>query len=330
MTGSGRSRCFRPHVAIALATVLWARCGEGAPPAKSARSCRPPEPADAGPAPAYSYRRCLPDRKVGEFLVELAERHTAVSGSIAESPVPVNVRQLVGQSGGCRLLRRRQLVCDPPCTGGSTCGESGQCQPYPENLHAGSVAIRGLRCQVQMQPDAISRQYWDTALPHPGYSSGAAIELVATGAEVPAFSLVGQGVAAFSLQGAPLRLDRGKPLPVSWQVADPGPARVQLDLNVDQHGVTPVTLSCEADDTGSFEIPLDLIEQLLAAGVSGYPKLRASRQTVDSVDLPPGCVELIVASVQERSLEVAGHTACRSDADCLPPRRCNVASQSCL
>ena len=87
---------------------------------------------------------------------------------------------------------------------------------------------------------------------------------------------------------------------------------------------------CEAADTGSFEIPATLTARLLAAGASGYPRLLAARQTVDRIDLPPGCVELVIASPVERNIEVAGHTPCRRDTECPPGRTCNTATQSCL
>jgi hypothetical protein len=313
---------------IALATVLWAGCGEQAPP--SPPSCLAPPPAESLPAAAVPHRRCPLERKVGEFVVELGERYTAVSGGIAEAPVPVDVREVVAEAGSCRLLRRRQLACVPACGAGMTCADGGRCLRYPDNLDAGTVEVKGLRCQVQMRPDPTARRYSNTTLPHPGYTPGASIHLAATGADVPAFSLVGWGVVALALDEAPLRLEPDQALRVSWQAAEPGPARVQLDLDVDQHGITPVTLSCDAADSGSFEVPADLVARLLAAGVSGYPKLRVSRQTVDSRDLPPGCVELIVASARELSLQVVGHTPCRNDTDCPAPQRCNVVSQSCL
>jgi hypothetical protein len=324
MTGPGQA------VRVAMVAGLLAGCGQGADPAGRTAVCRPPEPAETPVTPVVSYRRCPLASKVGEFLVELGERFTAVSGSVAEAPVPVDVRELVAESGPCRLLRRRLLACDPTCTGGMTCGEAGRCLRYPDNLDAGTVGVTGLRCQVEMRPDADSRRYWNTTLPHPGYAPGVAIRLRASGAALPPFSLAGWGVAPLALDEGPLRLEPGQPLRLSWRPGEPGPARVQLDLDIDQHGVTPATLSCDAPDSGSFEVPPDLIGMLLAAGASGYPRVRVSRQTADSVDLPPGCVELIVFSAVERNLEVAGHTPCRTDADCPAPKRCNVASQRCL
>ena len=317
-------------LALALAAGPGRGCGQGADPAAGQVVCRMPEPAEIPAPPAVAYRRCPLASKVGEFQVELAQHFTAVSGSIAEAPLPTDVREVVVESGPCRLLRRRVLDCDPACTAGMTCAEAGRCVRYPGNLDAGTVGVTGLRCQVQMHPDPVSQRYWDTNLPHPGYEPGASIGLHASGAAVPPFSLAGWGVAPLVLDQALLRLEPGQPVPIAWTPGQAGPARIQLDLVINQHGITPATLSCEVPDSGRFEVPVDLIERLLAAGTSGYPQLRVSRQTSDSADLPPGCVEFVVSSAVERSLDVAGHTPCRSDVDCPTPKRCQVVSQSCL
>jgi hypothetical protein len=314
--------------ALAPALLLLAACGSPAGDASSA-TCRAAaaSPAEAGPLP---YRVCPLAAKVGEFRVERAERFTGVSGSVAEAVVPGDVRELVEETAGCRLLRRRLLTCDPTCAPGMTCGDGGRCVRYPDNLDAGTVTLDGLLCPVTMRPDPTGCRYWDTTLPHPAFEAGAPIRLTASGGALPPFSLDGQGVSPLAIDEATLRLTPGQPLRVTWRPGAPGPARVELTFALDQHGVTPSALVCEAADTGSFEVPADLVGRLLAAGASGYPKLLGSRQTVDSVELPPGCVELIVASSLERPLQVAGHTPCRRDRDCPAGTTCNVATQSCL
>jgi hypothetical protein len=316
-----------PTAALVGALLLSSACEPARENAASAACPAPTAPEPAGPLP---YRACPLAAKVGEFRVERTEHFTAVSGSVAEAVVPGDVPELVEAAGGCRLLRQRLLTCDPGCGPGMTCGEGGRCARYPDNLDAGTVTLEGLRCPVAMRPDPAGRRYWDTRLPHPGFEPDARIQLTASGGALPAFTLAGAGVSPMTLDEASLLLAPDRPLQLTWQPAEPGTARVELTLSIDQHGVTPSTLVCEATDSGSFAVPADLIGKLLAAGASGYPELLASRQTVDSADLPPGCVELIVGSPVKRSLQVAGHTPCRRDADCPAARACNLATQSCL
>ena len=237
----GQPRRRRRHdrcAAAGLATVLLASCGEQAD-RRPRRRLSAAGPADTPATAAVPYRRCPLASKVGEFLVERAERFTAVSGSIAEAAVPGDVRELVEEVGGCRLLRRRLLACFPACAGGMTCGEWGRCVRYPDNLDAGTVGGEGLRCPVRCAP----------TLPPAGTgtrrclirlsSRGPPFTSPRAGARCPAFSLVG---------GACLRSPSTRRR-CGWSPtsrcacpggpAEPGPARVELDFAVDQHGMTP-------------------------------------------------------------------------------------------
>jgi hypothetical protein len=52
-----------------------------------------------------------------------------------------------------------------------------------------------------------------------------------------------------------------------------------------------------------------MIDALLALGQSGIPSARIQRRTVDSIDVDPGCVDLVVAATvrsNELSVEVVG------------------------
>jgi hypothetical protein len=311
------------RIATMLVLALGACQGTGSPPV---------EPLPGPVEPLRSYQACPLAAKVGEIRVELGARATAVSGQIAAGVVPVQVREVVAEANGCRLLRRRQLFCDPPCASDSTCGDAGRCVPYPDNLDAGTITVAGLARAVKMRPDPTGRRYWDTTLPHPGFRTGADIRLWASGGQLPPFTLGGFGVSLLTVDDRSLTLANQKTLPLTWTAGDPGPTRIELTLAIDQHGVTPMVLLCEVEDTGRFEIPEPLVSALMAGGYSGYPSLQLSRQSADSVDLVPGCVELVVASAAQANLTVPGHRPCRTDADCTggAPSHCAVARQTCV
>jgi hypothetical protein len=322
--------CLGACLTLALALALLAACGSGSGAAAPDAGGAP----DSGGGQPFVYRSCGPGGaggdEVGEFRVELGASFTAVSGSIAAGVVPGDLRETVAEAAGCRLLRKRRLACIPACAAEMTCGEAGACIPYPANLGAGAVTIAGLARAVKMNPDPTGKRYWDTTLPHPGFAPAADIRLAAAGGELPAFALAGWGVTALEAPAGDLALQPGAALAVRWQPGPAGPARVQAALAIDQHGVTPATLVCEAPDTGSLDIPASLVDALVAAGASGYPKLALTRQTVDAVTLPPGCVELVVSATVERNLSVPGHVPCRRDTDCPAGRTCDVPRQSCL
>ena len=202
-----------------LLVLLMAACGGGTATPDGAA---PPLP-DAGP---FLYRTCDPAVRIGDFKIQLEESFTAVSGSIASGVVPGDVPVLVAQENDCRLLRRRNLFCDPACDALSTCGEDWRCVPAPVGRSAGAVAIGGLAAPVTMMPSPVGQHYDFTRLPHPGFQPGAEVVLAADGGEVGPFVLQGRGVAPVELSGDKLTLDPSKALELRWTPGPAGPARL--------------------------------------------------------------------------------------------------------
>jgi hypothetical protein len=117
-----------------LLLLLAAACGSSAAPSDGATALLP----DAGP---FLYRTCDPAARVGDFRIQLEESFTAISGNVASGVLPGDVPVLVVQEGDCRLLRRRNLFCDPACDATSTCGEDRRCLPAPVGRSAGVFYI---------------------------------------------------------------------------------------------------------------------------------------------------------------------------------------------
>jgi hypothetical protein len=307
----------RGGAALVIAAAL-AACGDGG-------SANPP-PVDTGP---FVYRACDPARRVGEFRIDLESTFTAVSGHVLSGVVPGDVPQLVMEAGGCRLYTRRNLFCDPPCAGDTTCGEQRQCIQSPTGRNAGTVSITGLSAPVTMMPSPLGRRYDFTTLPHPGFAPSADIRLRATGGDVAAFSLRGWGVSPLALQTEAPVLDAGKDLVLAWTPGPAGPAHVVSELKLDQHGPTGAMLVCDGPDEGMATIPGAVIDALVALGATGIPKITVARRTVNATDLASGCVELLVSTAVERAVKVPGHDPCRTDADCPTGKTCAVAVETC-
>jgi hypothetical protein len=104
---------------------------------------------------------------------------------------------------------------------------------------------------------------------------------------------------------------------------------VALTLNVDQHGITPISLVCDLADSGSASIAASLVDALLGAGISGWPNASLSRQTVDSQDFGDGCLEFVVSTPRPVSVAVSGHIPCNGPGDCPPPLECNLPINTC-
>lgn len=274
----------------------------------------------AGPCP-------LADR-VGGFTLLMEAEYTAFSGAVADGVVPITVLEPVGEADGCVLLRRNNPFCDPPCQPGTTCDFSGECIPYPVNHDVGVVEVTGLLQEVSVTPVEPTFDYFDTSLMHPAYAPDAAIELKAPGGDYSPFTLRGSGVAMIEPASDALELRNEQAIDIAWTPAG-GAGKIRVELNIDQHGNTPVRLVCEAEDTGALTIPASLISQLIGFGISGFPSVQYYRQTVDSVALEPGCVEFVVESHRQTLLSVEGHIPCDMPGDCPDGQVCDLKIQTC-
>ena len=271
---------------------------------------------------------CPDNTRVGAFEIAHWDFYSSVAGEVAEGVIPLTVLQPVAQVGDCRLLRKENPFCDPPCGAGQLCDHDGSCVPYPANQSVGSVTVTGLKVPVSMEPNATAG-YADTTVPLPMFDPGAQIDLTAAGDVLEGFSMTAWGVEELEVPEQLLTMTKGAPLDVSWTPWD-GPARLYMLLNVDQHGNSPGSLICDVPDTGSYTIDAELITKLLELGVSGFATFDLYRRTVDSAMLAPGCVELRVFSYRPGQLSVEGHVPCFNDKECPDGETCDVAVNTCI
>jgi hypothetical protein len=274
-----------------------------------------------------TYAPCDASQRVGQFTVELGDGYTAVQGRALSGVVPANVRKVEAEEGQCRLLLGRTLFCEPACGASQTCGENGACIPYPTAQNLGTVRVMGLKADLSMSPNS-ARFYSNgaTTLPHPGFDAGADISLVTSGADLPTFTLQGQGVAALEVPEEAITLERGQPVTVSWTPSTASEAaRLHVVVDLAHHGGIAASVECDGlEDTGRFDIPASLLSKLLDEGVAGFPKLTLSRRSADSTDTSAGCVEMLVLSQVEREVLIPGLVSCSTDADCPAGKTCRT------
>ena len=277
------------------------------------------------PQGPLGYEACSEATRTGGFQVTLAEEYTAVSGLVLNGIVPGNVPEEVQVEGSCRLLRARSLYCDPGCVPGETCGDQGACVPYPESISVGTVTVDGLKEPLSMDAKWGNNYTNPGSMVHPGYVPGAELSLAADGGDYEAFVLRGVGVEALSVPNATMTVVAGEPLNLSWSpAAVDGPAKVHIELNLNNHGATSAWISCDVDDTGSFGVSASLLDALQQIGVSGFPSLSLARRSSDHTTISVGCVEFIVASSRDVAVEIEGVKSCTSDQQCPPGQSCGV------
>ncbi|MFO0553949.1 MAG: hypothetical protein U0271_36545 [Polyangiaceae bacterium] len=318
---------------LALSLPLAIACGDSSGPGGSGGSAGAGGDAagGAGGTPLIEPQGACPaaDTQVGRFVVERQPQFGVVQGTVSEGVVPTSIPDVLSEDGTCRVLKRRTLSCIPACTGAETCGEGGQCIPFPRQISVGDVSITGLTKPTEMSPQQPGNTYFAPGADNPPFTPGSAVVLTATGADpIAGFQLVGRG--STPLTDSPTWvLEHGVALSVTWPASSDTDTQVEIDLSIDQHGLSPLSLSCVFDDTGSAEIPSALVDQLIDSGVSGFPNGRIYRRTADHVDIDPGCVELLVGSPVSANVSVKGHTPCMDSTDCTPPETCNLDLEQC-
>jgi hypothetical protein len=187
----------------------------------------------------------------------------------------------------------------------------------PEGRDLGTVSVQGLSRAVSMTPNTNTKNYSAAPpVPHPGFEPGANITLSTTGGEYEPVTLRGWGVSLFELT-EPVRVDPGMPTALRWTApADPGPARVTVNLNINLHGSNKAWIDCDLPDTGAFDIPATLIDALIAQGLTGNPTIIVMRRTASSVQIAPGCVEFLVRSEISTPVTVPGIISCNDAMPC--------------
>jgi hypothetical protein len=274
---------------------------------------------------------CPLETRLGGFAVEALESYSTVYGDVSEGVVPVTILQEVAAEGDCRLMKKENPFCDPPCEAGETCDFDGQCIPYPETQDLGTVTVAGLEIDVIMDPVKPGYAYFNTSVPHPAFAPDQLIELNTEAAYFDAFTLHGVGASMMEPLDKQWVVSEGQPLAVSWATSSDETQRavVSLELNVDQHGTSPITVWCTFEDDGAGEVPAGLVDQLVNAGVTGFPSGKLTRRTEDKVELDQGCVDFVVASPRSVDVDVDGYTSCYTEEDCPPDQDCNLALQIC-
>jgi len=285
----------------------------------------------SGQASSHTLRgECDIAARVGRFTVESQSDFGVVQGAVFEGVVPTSIPRLVSEAGPCRLLERRNLVCTPACIGATTCGEDGACIPYPRQIGVGNVTISGLTQVTNLSPQEPGNGYFAPGADNPPFTVGGEVTLKAQGQSGGmGFELKGFGSAPLGTKPSWL-IDRGTPLNVLWPNSDSGAkTKVTVELTVDQHGISPLTLACEFEDTGVASIPATVIDRLLDSGVSGFPNGRIFRRTADRVLIDLGCVDFLVGSPLAADVSVAGVVPCKKVADCPTGQTCNLMQELC-
>lgn len=275
---------------------------------------------------------CPQELRFGRFEVESNEDYAHTFGEIADGVVPTNVLTEMLVDGECTIWRRENPFCDPGCEPGFTCDLSGTCVPYPLAQDVGLVTISGLTSEVAMEAVQPNNEYFDTSLSKPPWASRAVLTLQTEGGPLDPVTLHAVAPDPFVMRTEDWYFVPGESLTVEWEPPLEGArTEVVLSMRIDQHGLTPSSLTCTFADDGSGTIPAAAFSKLVEFGITGFPTGELERRTSDHADLSSGgCAELSASESRlPLSIEIEGYTPCRRDADCPEGQECNELLERC-
>jgi hypothetical protein len=284
----------------------------------------------SGSTPTGPKGTCAYENGVGRFSVEKQADFGVVQGTVADGVVPASIPELISDDGTCQILKRKNLFCTPACVGAETCGEAGTCIPYPLQISVGTVSITGLTKPTTMEPQVPGNTYFAPDADNPPFTPGSPIALSAAGdpGKVAPFGLISIGTEPL-VANPDWAIAQGQALTMTWTAGSIPEAKIAVELRIDQHGTSPLSLMCSFDDTGSATVPSTIIDQLITAGVTGFPNGRIIRRVVDKVDIEYGCVELVAGSPIIANVDVVGFTPCKNTQQCPPGQTCNLQIEQC-
>jgi len=259
----------------------------------------------------------------GGFVVQLEDGFTQVEGQVLASPNPAPKVEIAAVDN-CKLLEAELYFCDPVCAASEVCTAAETCETKPEAMSVGNVTIDGLTGDVTMEPNFINFYLQTDALPHPAFDPGTEIALSADGGDGDAFDLRGVGSEPFEVVGGDVNVSMDNPIVLTWTPpAGEAVTALHVEVDIGHHGGSPATIECDVDDTGSFEVPAELVNQLFEFGVAGFPEINITRRTVDSVMIGDSCVEFVVApSSTALTVVIDGLASCNTNEDCADGLTC--------
>ena len=284
-----------------------------------------------GSAALTTYKACERDKLQGDFVITLADtpdgKFTEIQGTMMDGVDQIRQVKLVKQVGDCRILQPPEaFMCTPQCDfGNQQCTPTG-CTPKPRLKDVGMMSVTGLKTGTN-QLRNIDAVYSNTGdLPFPAFDEGADLTLQATGnGGWGPFTLKGWGIAPLNVPTAPVTVQMGQPVTLTWTApSKPGPTRVLIDFSINRHGLIDSWLECTVPDTGSFTVTAEMTTELFKSGVSGFPSVSFTRQSGDTTTVMSGCTQLLVRSPVSRDLNVPGIVSCSDDRPCPNNRMCRA------
>jgi len=156
-------------------------------------------------------------------------------------------------------------------------------------------------------------------------SGSETVTLAADADEIAPFSIATTGITALAVTTQSMALTRDNPAVLDWE-AGSGDAstKMEIELNIANHGGTPAVVQCLSEDSGHFEIPVSMVNALLDLGFSGFPSVSLTRAASNTANTGYGCVDLRTQSTTVLNVDIEGLISCSDNTDCPDDQTCQA------
>lgn len=269
--------------------------------------------------------RCERDNRIGSLSVSAVVDRTIIAGAVSSGTTPSSIPHVAAEAQGCQLLTPRSLLCDQ-CASDEVCAGENECIPKPSKVSAGTLVVQGLLTPVEVVPNGITLDYSKTVLdPFPAYEAGAEIEFLVQGDVTEAVDATVWGVPALTTSQTVVSVTPGEPARLEWSTdqVDGEQSAVFISFSVNVHGAVTGWIECIVPDAGEFEIPAELVSQLVDLGLSGFPRVDIERRSSATAELASGCLDIYSSSKLTLDIDVEGLSSCNDDTDCDEGKTCS-------
>lgn len=326
-----------------LAAVLWASaaiqaCGsDDAPPSDSGvgDGGTGGDAAVTGPAIAIGQFSVLLESPLDATAITDARTgSTTIIGTVGDkNQAEQLVWEVANETDDCKLLVPRVPFCDPTC-GRAICVEDDTCEADRTLQDVGTVTLRGITTndgahEVTLISVRNTYQNGLVEMPYPAFAAGDVLTLTATGGPTAPFNapftIEVHGTQTLQVPDVDYPLESGMPLSLSWTAPDQADAsHILVKLDISHHGGSKGKIECDVEDNGALTIPADMITQLMALGVAGFPSIVIMRSTEGHTQLSSGQVLLVINEYAERWVTIPGLVSCTSPDQCPTDQTCRV------
>lgn len=291
-----------------------------------------------------------PDVVIGTFSLEMEAPRPATAldtaragssglvGTVGDKPAPNRiVFEIARKVGDCTLFTPRHPFCDPSC-GREVCVEDDTCEADRVLQDVGTLVLGGITTtegahEITLVSVRNTYQNGAVEMPYPAFQALDLVTLTSTGGPTAPFNApftVGvQGIETLQVPETDHELLPDTPLALTWTApTTAGSSQIRIKLDISHHGGSKGHIECVVEDNGSTTIDAELITDLLALGVAGFPSVLIQREATGTTQLAAGKVALTLFEYAERWIVIDGLVSCTDSTQCEAPQVC-LPNKSC-